>query len=186
MNKNEGLSLERKYDFILSRQRKPLSSSTYRILTIKEASIITGDLKKIGKKVVLISGTFDLMHVGHLSVFAQARRYADILAVTTPTDEQIRLHKDPDRPITTLADRLKMLSHIESIDFVFPQNSWSMTEVLREIKPTVYAYIPWDNKDHMLTFIQQVRRFGIRLQLININTLRISSSKLVALIDKLK
>lgn len=186
MSRKERLGLERKYKLISSRQRRPLFPSAYKIITIKEASIITRDLKDKGKIVVLMSGIFDLMHAGHLAVFSEARRYGDVLAVTTPTDKQIQLHKDPDRPIATLTDRLNMLGHIESIDFVFPQSSWSIIRVLRQIKPTVYAYVPWSNKNHMLAFIQQARRFGIRIQCLNISTFNISSSKLLALIDKLK
>lgn len=190
MNKQDAssndLSLKKKYKLISSRQKRFLSPDAYKILTTKEASKITANLKRIDKKVVLMSGIFDLMHVGHLAVFSEARRYGDVLAVTTPTDKQIQLHKDPDRPIATLTDRLNMLGHVESIDFVFPQNSWSIIKVLREIKPTVYTYIPWSNKNHMLAFIQQARRFGIRIQCLNMSTFSISSSKLLALIDKLK
>lgn len=180
------LGIKRKYEFISSKQREFLSPGAYKILTSKEAGIITKDLKNLGKKVVLISGVFDLMHVGHLAVFAKARQYGDVLAVTTPTDEQIHLHKGHDRPITTLTDRLNMLSHIESVDFVFSQSSWSMIEVLREIKPTVYAYTLWSNSNHILTLIQQAQRFGIEIQVLNIDTSSISSSKLVALIEKFK
>lgn len=180
------LDIKRKYEFISSRKIGSLSPSAYKILTIKEASKITENFKRIDKKVVLMSGIFDLMHVGHLAIFSEARRYGDVLAVTTPTDKQIQLHKDQNRPIATLTDRLNMLGHIESVDFVFPQSSWSIIKVLREIKPTVYAYIPWSNKNHMLTFIQQARQFDIRIQCLNMSAFSISSSKLLALINKLK
>lgn len=180
------MDFKRKREYILSRQIVHLSSSANKILTSKEAGIVTKDLKKLGKKVVLISGVFDLIHVGHLAVFAEAKRYGDKLAVTVPTDEQIHLYKGNDRPITTLADRLNMLCHLEDIDFVFPQSNWSMLDVLKKIRPTIYAYTYWSNNNHILKLMQQALELNVEIQALDINIPGISSSKLVAFLEKFK
>ncbi len=156
-----------------------------KVLTIEEASALTGRLRERGASVALVSGVFDLVHVGHLNLFEEARKYGDALAVAVPTDEQVRENKDPLRPITPLTDRLRLLGHIVDVDFVFPQRSWLTAQLLREVLPSVYVFVPWNNKDHMNMFIKQVEGLGVELRQVDLDTSNVSSTKLLALIKRL-
>lgn len=186
LNFQEGPELKRKFELIYSRSKELLDRSNYKILSIEDARTITDNLRGRGKKVVLISGVFDVLHVGHLALFEKAREYGEVLAVATPTDEQIQANKNPLRPITPLKDRLSTLSHIEDVDFTFPQGSWSTTELIKFVLPTVYVYTPWRNKEHMSKFIDEAKQFDVRLQQVDLDTSAISSSKLLSLIEKLR
>ena len=175
-----------KLELIASRPEKHLRPSDYKKLTFEEAVVIIDSLKKRGKRVVLVSGVFDILHIGHLAFFDKAREYGDVLGVATPTDKQIQENKDPDRPITVLSDRLTTLSCIETVDFTFPQNSWSTTELLKNTLPSAYVYTSWHNKNHMAKFIEDVHNINVQLQQVDLDTSAISSSRLISLIEKLK
>ena len=41
----------------------------------------------INKKIVLCHGVFDVLHIGHLNSFRQARKHGDILVVSVTSDE---------------------------------------------------------------------------------------------------
>lgn len=75
--------------------------------------------KGLGKKVGLITGCFDILHVGHIDLFREAKKYVDILVVGVERDESVK-SKSSDRPINKLDWRCKMLSELMSVDFVFP------------------------------------------------------------------
>lgn len=75
--------------------------------------------KSSGKKVGLITGCFDILHVGHLDLFRKAKEHVDILVVGVERDESLK-SKSSDRPINNLDWRCDILSELRSVDLVFP------------------------------------------------------------------
>jgi D-beta-D-heptose 7-phosphate kinase/D-beta-D-heptose 1-phosphate adenosyltransferase len=72
-------------------------------------------------KTVWINGTFDVLHMGHIKLFREARKLAGptgIVVVGTDSDERIRTLKGPTRPINDLFDRVDFLRSIKYIDEV--------------------------------------------------------------------
>ncbi|MBT5290459.1 MAG: bifunctional D-glycero-beta-D-manno-heptose-7-phosphate kinase/D-glycero-beta-D-manno-heptose 1-phosphate adenylyltransferase HldE [Thiotrichales bacterium] len=77
-----------------------------------------------GERVVMTNGCFDLLHTGHISYLAEARKLGDRLIVAVNSDESVyQLKGDADgvsRPINKLEQRMSMLSALESVDWVVP------------------------------------------------------------------
>lgn len=72
-------------------------------------------------KTVWTNGTFDVLHMGHIKLFREARKLAGptgIVVVGTDSDERIRTLKGPTRPINDLFDRVDFLRSIKYIDDV--------------------------------------------------------------------
>jgi D-beta-D-heptose 7-phosphate kinase/D-beta-D-heptose 1-phosphate adenosyltransferase len=70
-------------------------------------------------KTVWTNGTFDVLHMGHIKIFQEARKLAGpkgIVVVGTDSDERIRTLKGPTRPINDLFDRVDFLRSIKYID----------------------------------------------------------------------
>jgi D-beta-D-heptose 7-phosphate kinase/D-beta-D-heptose 1-phosphate adenosyltransferase len=70
-------------------------------------------------KTVWTNGTFDVLHMGHIKLFQEARKLAGpkgIVVVGTDSDERIRTLKGPTRPINDLFDRVDFLRSIKYID----------------------------------------------------------------------
>jgi len=116
-----------------------------KIKTLNELQQIIADLKLAGKKIVHCHGVFDLLHIGHIKHFLEAKAFGDILIVTITPDKFI--NKGPNRPAFTTSLRLEALAALESIDFV-AANKWSSaTETIKILEPDIYCKGP-DYKNH--------------------------------------
>lgn len=68
---------------------------------------------------VVVTGAFDLLHVGHLRFLEAARALGDRLVVGVEGDERVRRWKGPNRPIQTEEDRCELLAALRVVDDVF-------------------------------------------------------------------
>lgn len=92
------------------------------------------------KKTVLCHGVFDLLHIGHIKYFEEAKAQGDILIVTVTPDRYV--NKGPDRPHFTEQLRLEALAALEVVDYV-ALNLWpTAVETLHLLKPNIYAKGP--------------------------------------------
>lgn len=70
-------------------------------------------------RLVVVTGVFDLLHIGHLRFLEAARRLGERLAVGVESDERVRRWKGPNRPIQTEEDRMALLAALRVVDEVF-------------------------------------------------------------------
>jgi len=116
-----------------------------KIKTLEELQKIISELKTAGKKIVHCHGVFDLLHIGHIKHFKEARSFGDVLIVTVTPDEYVK--KGPNRPAFTTSLRLEALASLETVDFV-AANKWSVAvETIKMLKPEIYCKGP-DYKNH--------------------------------------
>jgi glycerol-3-phosphate cytidylyltransferase len=71
---------------------------------------------------VLTFGTFDVLHVGHVSILERARALGDALIVGVSSDA-LNVAKKGRRPIYTQADRMTMIAALRCVDEVFLEES---------------------------------------------------------------
>ena len=109
-----------------------------KLINQKNLSKIRKKFKK--KKIVLCHGVFDLLHIGHIKHFQEAKKSADILVVSVTADKFV--NKGPNRPVFTLDQRLSFLNSLSIIDYLIVSNSPSSLEVLKKIKPNFYCKGP--------------------------------------------
>ena len=67
---------------------------------------------------VWVNGCFDILHVGHIALLEYARSQGSRLVVGLDTDERVKSNKGNDRPINTLAKRMKVISSLRYVDDV--------------------------------------------------------------------
>ncbi len=92
--------------------------------------------QKLGQKVVLTNGCFDVMHVGHVTYLEQAAAEGDCLIVAVNSDDSVRaLNKGPDRPIFGQDHRASMLAALEGIDYVVIFGESTPCELISVLKP---------------------------------------------------
>lgn len=101
-------------------------------------SVLLSKIKKLNKhrKIVLCHGVFDLLHIGHIRHFKEAKKHGDILVVSITTDKYV--NKGPNRPYFNVDDRAMMISSIEEVDYVFINNNQDAINVLKILKPNFY------------------------------------------------
>ncbi len=95
-------------------------------------------LKGIGLRVVLTSGSFDLIHLGHVKYLAKAKERGDVLVVGVDSDAKIRRRKGEDRPLVPERERLEMLAHQRPVDLLYlkpeEEERWAL---IRAVEPDV-------------------------------------------------
>ena len=75
-------------------------------------------LKTLGLRVVLTSGSFDIIHEGHSMYLEAARSFGDFLIVGVDSDDKVRARKDPSRPAVPEMERLRMVTHQRGVGLV--------------------------------------------------------------------
>ena len=71
---------------------------------------------------VIVNGTFDILHPGHIELLNYAKQQGDYLLVAIDTDKRVSTLK-PGRPINNQQDRKFMLENLKSVDQVVLFNS---------------------------------------------------------------
>ncbi len=76
-------------------------------------------LRGLGFTIVLTSGSFDLIHLGHVKYLAAAKALGGILVVGVDSDAKIRRRKGEDRPMVPEGERLELLAHQRPVDLIY-------------------------------------------------------------------
>lgn len=100
---------------------------------------IVETLKSQGNQVVLASGCFDLLHVGHVRYLRAAKALGDILVLALNSDESVKQVKGVGRPLLPLEDRLGVLAAFEVVDFITSFNEDTVEPLLSKLRPQIYA-----------------------------------------------
>ena len=102
-------------------------------------------LKSKSKKVILCHGVFDLLHIGHIKYFKEAKSMGDVLVVSITPDRYV--NKGPGRPAFTEKHRLEAIDALGVVDYAFI-NEWpTAIDTIKILKPDVYVKGP-DYKDY--------------------------------------
>jgi D-glycero-beta-D-manno-heptose 1-phosphate adenylyltransferase len=92
-----------------------------------------------GERVVLTSGCFDLLHVGHARSLAEARRMGDRLVVGVNADGTVRKLKGAPRPIVPARQRAELIAALACVDWVVVFPEPTPRALLAALAPDVYA-----------------------------------------------
>jgi D-beta-D-heptose 7-phosphate kinase/D-beta-D-heptose 1-phosphate adenosyltransferase len=91
-------------------------------------------------KRVMVNGTFDILHRGHLDLLRFARRQGDQLLVAIDTDRRVKELKGSSRPVNNQADRRLMLASLRDVDIVMLFDSKEeLIQIMQDYKPDVYV-----------------------------------------------
>lgn len=116
-----------------------MSVGTYRPMTLAQVRQWRDQLDAAGHKLVLTNGCFDLIHPGHVRYLLEARALGDVLVVGLNSDASVRELKGPTRPVTRQKDRAEVLAALRPVDGVVIFDELRATNLIREIRPHVYA-----------------------------------------------
>jgi cytidyltransferase-like protein len=75
--------------------------------------------QKVGQKVLVKSGIFDIIHPGHIEHIKSLKKYSDIKILVIRTDKYTKIRKGNKRPINTQVVRAKVIDGLKNVDYVF-------------------------------------------------------------------
>ena len=89
---------------------------------------------------VMVNGTFDVLHPGHIALLNTARSYGDHLVVAIDTDRRVKELKGEKRPINNQNDRRIMLSSLKAVDIVeLFDSTEELIKLMERYQPDVYV-----------------------------------------------
>jgi len=86
---------------------------------------------------VMATGTFDILHLGHIYFLKEAKKLGDSLAVVVATDTTVRRLKH--EPVNPQKIRLKLIKELKIVDEAYLGYEDDMYEIVKEIKPDIIA-----------------------------------------------
>jgi len=89
---------------------------------------------------VMVNGTFDILHRGHIELLNYAKSLGDQLLVAIDTDRRVKKLKGLDRPVNNQEDRKLFLHNLKAVDTVMLfDNEEDLINIIKEYKPDVYV-----------------------------------------------
>lgn len=110
-------------------------------------------MHSIMPKRVLVFGTFDLLHPGHLWFLNEARKYGNELLVVVARDARVRGHKQ--KPVFNQNERLALVRSLKPVDHAVLGDLPGRWEIIKKLKPDIIC----------LGYDQSIDHPGIQKQL---------------------
>ncbi len=115
-------------------------------VTQSQLQSLLAQARQRGEKIVMTNGCFDILHAGHVSYLANARKLGDRLVVAVNSDASTRRLKGDSRPVNTLENRMLVLSALESVDWVIAFDEETPQRLISELLPDLLVkggdYLP--------------------------------------------
>jgi len=114
---------------------------------------------------VLATGTFDLLHPGHVYFLTQAKALGDELIVIVARDSNI-IHKP--KPIIPEEQRLEMVNSLKMVDQALLGSEKDIFEPLKQIKPDIIA-LGYDQRFDSKRLEEELSKRGLPAQVTRIS-----------------
>lgn len=111
------------------------------VLSVKELTLAASSWRSEGAVIVLASGCFDPLHLGHVQHLEAARKLGNVLVVGVASDRIVREYKEKDggprRPFMPAIVRAGIVGSIKCVDVAVINDA--SCELIAAIHPHVYA-----------------------------------------------
>ena len=118
-------------------------------MTTDKKIITYNGLQRLRKKankenisIVLTTGCFDILHLGHVIHLNYCKSRGDVLIVSVGNDKTLRELKGPGRPINNESFRARMIAALECVDFVViseEHGTMDHTGLVELLRPDYYV-----------------------------------------------
>ncbi|MBB5055335.1 D-beta-D-heptose 7-phosphate kinase/D-beta-D-heptose 1-phosphate adenosyltransferase [Granulicella aggregans] len=112
-------------------------SSGDKVLDLERVTKRVAEWRAAGETIVFTNGCFDLLHVGHIALLEDCRRFGTKLILGLNTDASVSRLKGPSRPIVGERERAKVMSALAAVDVVVLFDEDTPLELIRSLKPNV-------------------------------------------------
>jgi len=115
------------------------------VVSQEELILHRGAWKRNGKRVVFVSGRFDLLHPGHIRLLEQAQKLGEVLIVGVQSDAAVRASSPSagpgrnglERPITPACERMEILAALAAVDYAVEFDAPAPNDLLALLEPDI-------------------------------------------------
>jgi len=108
-----------------------------KILDRERISRRVAEWRASGETIVFTNGCFDLLHVGHITLLEDCRRFGTKLVLGLNADSSVCRLKGPTRPIVGERERARVMAALAAVDAVVLFEEDTPLELIRALKPNV-------------------------------------------------
>jgi D-beta-D-heptose 7-phosphate kinase / D-beta-D-heptose 1-phosphate adenosyltransferase len=112
-------------------------NGTEKVVVPHELLVRVAQWRASGERIVFTNGCFDLLHIGHITVLEQSRRFGDRLVVAINSDASVSELKGPDRPIVGECERARVLAALAAVDAVVVFEQPTPLELILAVRPDI-------------------------------------------------
>jgi D-beta-D-heptose 7-phosphate kinase/D-beta-D-heptose 1-phosphate adenosyltransferase len=112
---------------------------------------------------IVLNGTFDIVHIGHLRMLNHAKALGGYVLVCIDSDRRVKKIKGDDRPVNTQEERKELLESLKAVDEVkIFDTSQELIDILKEYKADVMVKgSDWQDKGYTgQEYCKQTEWFG--------------------------
>ena len=114
---------------------------------------------------VMATGTFDILHLGHIYFLKEAKKLGDTLAVVVATDSTVR--KLTHEPVNPEQIRLDLIKELKIVDQAYLGYEKDIYEILKEIKPDIIT-LGYDQIHDKKTIEKELKKRNINAKVIRL------------------
>ena len=114
---------------------------------------------------VMATGTFDILHLGHIYFLKEAKKFGDTLAVVVATDSTVRELKH--EPVNPEQIRLDLIKELKIVDKAYLGHENDIYEILKEIKPDIIT-LGYDQLHDEKTIEKELKKRNIKAKVIRL------------------
>ena len=121
-------------------------------------------------RIVLAGGVYDILHLGHLAVLAEARTCGDVLVVVVATDITVETLKGR-RPVFPEEDRCALVESLKPVDAAilgYEDVGMGYEQVIDEVKPNIIA-LGYDQDSVARTITELVEKKRLNVQIVRLS-----------------
>jgi D-beta-D-heptose 7-phosphate kinase/D-beta-D-heptose 1-phosphate adenosyltransferase len=108
-----------------------------KILDLDRIKLRVAEWRASGETIVFTNGCFDLLHVGHITLLEDCRRFGSKLVLGLNADASVCRLKGPTRPIVSERERARVMAALAAVDAVVLFEEDTPLELIRALKPNV-------------------------------------------------
>ncbi|WP_260738999.1 bifunctional D-glycero-beta-D-manno-heptose-7-phosphate kinase/D-glycero-beta-D-manno-heptose 1-phosphate adenylyltransferase HldE [Tunturiibacter lichenicola] len=108
-----------------------------KILDLERIKLRVAEWRASGETIVFTNGCFDLLHVGHITLLEDCRRFGSKLVLGLNADASVCRLKGPTRPIVAETERARVMAALAAVDAVVLFEEDTPLELIRALKPNV-------------------------------------------------
>ncbi len=112
-------------------------NSGEKVLDMERIQLRVAEWRAAGETIVFTNGCFDLLHVGHITLLEDCKRFGSKLVLGLNTDQSVSRLKGPSRPIVGERERARVMSALAAVDAVVLFDEETPLELIRALKPNV-------------------------------------------------
>jgi D-beta-D-heptose 7-phosphate kinase / D-beta-D-heptose 1-phosphate adenosyltransferase len=108
-----------------------------KLLDLERTRLRVAEWRASGETIVFTNGCFDLLHVGHITLLEDCRRFGSKLVLGLNSDASICRLKGPSRPIVGERERARVMAALAAVDAVVLFDEDTPLELIRAVRPDV-------------------------------------------------